>query len=219
MPNYQLPLVDYENPCYCPEVSADSYFETLLDRFDGFAFSREDIQISSFADMLCNYANEDGMLDLLQSRKDRVVRKQNPFQYPPGRARKKPITNASLAPEAALISRSKYPSIMDGHQATLHQAKSKKRKLPFNDQRESFTDIVAPVKRGRSSVSVNVASFDFSDPGDPPIFAKSGYDSSSSRGSSEERTCVTPFAGPSEYIKQAVSVDSRLKSLEGFSNL
>lgn len=216
MSMYQVPLIDKQNPLYCPDTSSKTYLATLHNKLftsrSASDASDDSNSLSSFARIIdyhffgmveyrSSYYNQDQRLENGRSQQNYI---SPPAYSPPSWERQ---NLPMYTPKAVNSNLYTSPNVLD-HLS--FRGLKRQRSTPSSDP---FADLRGPVKRGRSSESFHDSSFDLSGKGQK-IFGSSFLYESSALGSGCIPVQLPIQAGP-KYEDREGNLLCRIQTLEG----
>ena len=215
---YAIPLVDDQNPCYCPEISSRTYMAMLHTSLSNSQVSpgvSSKIVFNSFANVLSQHfqeiEEEEEYLYYMKYQHLAACRSgksPSPPAYSPPSWRYSPACPPGLIAPSHSRSYAFDPIVPDT--IPLQPLKRKQSALSSSD---SFGDLRGLEKRGRSSEFIQDSSFDISRKAEKLDLELSGGSSSLIvTGPSQARSNIDPKSSAGELESDLLS---RMHSLEG----
>ena len=209
IPRYSIPIVDEQNPCYCPGLPAASFLESLRQKALSEAAFRQlqpepqrsllDVPLladgyenpcASFEKLLDQSISEDDLLELVYRR--------------PTLPQPSPEEDSSL------------DSIYSVPARHAHSSRLSPRKEPSVACSDSFSDLQGPVKRERSFLAVNEGSFELSAKADRIQYFPTNYKSGFTSVDNNRRHRT--YSPHEDWDTHLQDLNRRIRHLEGTSS-
>lgn len=201
MKGYDTPLVDDQNPLYCPSIPAVSFLESIRQQLhepstanvthtSNRSPSSDDYMLPSFARLLDKSVTADDLLELLY--------------HPPGLK----FEDSDSSTSSELNDNTEGSMVLAGLDAPVKQADSFG--LP-----ETFSDIKGPVKREMSQASMNEGSFELSAKADRLLYFVRGGSYSPYPAKSRRYPHRPPRNQNHEWRVKVYELQDRIYILEG----
>ena len=198
---YAIPLVDDQNPCYCPEISSRTYMallHTSLSNSEVPPDISSKVVFNSFAKVLGQHFHE------IQEEEEYLY--YTKYQHLIARRSGKTLSPPAYSPPSWQHSPAYPPGLIP-------PSHSRSYAVPLKRKRSSsglFSDLRGPEKRGRSLEFVQDSSFDISRKADKLDLELSG--GSIMNGPSQAKSNIDPKSSVGERERDPLT---RIRSLEG----